>query len=138
MRLISCAYCGRMHPVGHECEKKPKRREKRGDTEAVKIRNSYRWQRTREYIKKRDNNLCQLCLRGYPGTKRRVEYEHLSVHHIEPLESIGCDKDKAFNHNYLITLCDTHHEAAESGQVSKTDLLKIVQEQESGKANVQL
>ena len=131
MRLISCAYCGRMHPAGVICDKKPKRKEKRADTTAVHIRNSSLWQRTREHIKQRDNNLCQLCLRGYPGTKRRVEYEHLSVHHIVALED---DETKAFDYNNLITLCEVHHEAAESGLVSKADLIKIVEELENGSA----
>lgn len=129
MRYKSCAYCGRMHPTGHECERKPKRREKRTDTNAVHIRNSSRWQRTREYIKQRDKDLCQLCLRGYPGTRRRVEYEHLSVHHIVALEE---DIDKAFDHDNLITLCDVHHETAESGAISKADLKQIAIEQENG------
>ena len=129
MRYKSCAYCGRMHPVGYECDKKPKRRDKRVDTDAVHIRNSSRWQRTREYIKQRDKNLCQLCLRGYPGTRRRVEYEHLSVHHIVSLED---DKTKAFDHNNLITLCDIHHEAAESNNIPQADLMKIVEELENG------
>ena len=50
------------------------------------------------------------------------EYEDLSVHHIEPLED---DKERAFDEDNLITLCDVHHEAAEAGKVSRSFLHEI-------------
>lgn len=127
MRLKACAYCGRIHPIDYVCEKRPKRKEKKTDTEAVQIRNTSRWQHTRQHIRERDNNLCQLCLRNYPGTRRRVEYNDLSVHHITSLE---VDKTKAFDCKNLITLCDIHHEMAEQGLIAKSELEQIATEQE--------
>lgn len=127
MRLRACAYCGRIHPADYICEKKPKRKEKKTDTEAVRIRNTSRWQYTRQHIKERDNNLCQLCLRNYQGTRRQIEYQDLSVHHIIALED---DKSKAFDCENLITLCDIHHEMAEQGLISKAELKDIAKEQE--------
>ena len=127
MRLRACAYCGRIHPADYICEKKPKRKEKKTDTEAVRIRNTSRWQYTRQHIRERDNNLCQLCLRNYQGTRRQIEYQDLSVHHIIALEE---DKSKAFDCENLITLCDIHHEMAEQGLISKAELKDIAKEQE--------
>ncbi len=127
MRLRACAYCGRIHPADFICEKKPKRKEKKTDTEAVRIRNTSRWQYTRQHIRERDNNLCQLCLRNYQGTRRQIEYQDLSVHHIIALEE---DKSKAFDCENLITLCDIHHEMAEQGLISKAELKDIAKEQE--------
>lgn len=132
MHLKACAYCGRIHPADYICEKRPKRREKRIDTQAVRIRNTSRWQNTRQHIRERDNNLCQLCLRNYPGTRRQVEYQDLSVHHITSLEE---DKSKAFDCENLITLCDIHHEMAEQGQISKAELERIAKEQEKAWGN---
>ncbi len=126
MRLKACAYCGRIHPADYECPKKPKIKAKDNNTFAGKIRSSSRWQRVREEVKQRDKCMCQLCLRNDPGTKRRVEYEDLSVHHIIPIEEIGEDDiDKAFDLDYLITLCGGHHEAAEAGRIPREKLILI-------------
>lgn len=128
MHLRACAYCGRIHPADYDCGKKPKKKEKKSDTKAVMIRNSSRWQKTRRHVRERDNNLCQLCLRNYPGTRRQVEYQDLSVHHIIALE---VDKTKAFDYENLLTLCDIHHEMAEQGLISRSELEAIAKEQEN-------
>lgn len=126
MRMKSCAYCGRMHPVGYVCPKKPTYKPKDKDSQANKIRSTYAWQQTRERIKQRDNYLCQCCIRNYPGTRRRIEYDNLSVHHIISLEN---DSDKAFIDENLITLCDIHHEMAEAGEITAEALIEIAKEQ---------
>lgn len=125
MRLKSCAYCGRIHPSDYDCPKKPKTRAKDNNTEQGKIRSSYRWQRVREQVKERDKYICQCCLRNYPGTLRRVEYDNISVHHIISLEK---DIEKAFDLDNLITLCDRHHEAAEAGDIPIDELISIAKE----------
>ena len=129
MRLKSCAYCGRIHPADYICPKKPKMKAKDNNTLAGKLRSSYRWQKLRDEVKARDKYICQCCLRNYPGTIRQVEYDDLSVHHIIPIEELAADDiEKAFDLNYLITLCDRHHEAAEAGLISKEELIKIAKE----------
>lgn len=126
MRYKSCSYCGRTHPVGYECPMKPKHRAKDMNTAASKTRSSSRWQRTRDLVKQRDSYLCQLCIRDYPGTIRHLEHDHLSVHHIIPLEA---DESKAFDFDNLITLCNVHHEMAEGGGISVKELLEIAKNQ---------
>lgn len=133
MRLKACAYCGRVHAEDYDCGHKPVRRAKNPEAPAVKLRSTSRWQRKREEIKQRDHYLCQLCLRDYPGTLRRYEYEHLSVHHIVSIEE---DETKAFDNDNLITLCDRHHEAAEAGIIPRPDLLRIAAENDPHRAGV--
>ena len=66
--------------------------------------------------------MCQLCLRNYTGTLRPYETDDLSVHHITKIEE---DASKAFDEDNLITLCRVHHEMAEEGKVSQTELIDI-------------
>lgn len=49
------------------------------------------------------------------------------MHHIEALEK---NSERAFDTENLITLCSTHHEAAEAGKVPKEILFKIAKENE--------
>lgn len=71
--------------------------------------------------------MCQLCLRNYKGTLRRYEYQGLGVHHITSIED---DAGRAFDEENLITLCGTHHEAAEKGEIDKGTLWDIARENE--------
>ena len=119
--LKACKYCGRIHDSHYDCGQKPKRIIKKS-TEATHLRSSGPWQKLREDIRRRDNNLCQLCLRNYSGTTRRYEYEDLSVHHIIPIEE---DSSKAFDDDNLITVCGVHHEACESGLIDRNELKMI-------------
>jgi len=135
--LRSCRYCGKIHDSSYQCEKRPKREKK--DTEAVRLRSSYRWQRVRDRVRERDRNVCQLCMRRYTSDKgtdhggRRYEYEDLSVHHIVPIEE---NKEFAFDERYLITLCGRHHEEAEQGLIDRDFLLEIVRENEEKRKNI--
>lgn len=119
----ACVYCGRIHDTRYVCDKKPKPYTR--DTVATKARSTSRWQKTRERVRERDNNVCQCCLRNYPGTIRQYEYNGLSVHHIVKILD---DSDMIYDENNLITLCAYHHEEAEAGRISKEDLREIVRQ----------
>lgn len=123
--LKSCSYCGKIHPKGYVCAKKPKREYK--ITNIDKFRWSKAWQKKREWIKKRDNYLCQICLRKLHKTLKQYNYDELDVHHIVPINE---DWDKRLNDDNLITLCSYHHKMAEQGEISREELLNIVKEQE--------
>ena len=116
-KLKTCIYCGKIHPSGYKCEKKPKRK-KTGGREAEWIRNTYRWQKTREKIKDRDYYLCAYCL-----AHGKITYSELEVHHIVPIEE---RPDLAYEEDNLITLCEKDHEAAEKGKISRQELMDIL------------
>lgn len=100
--LKSCPYCGRMHPVGYECQKKPRRKwypKQRGRIE--RFRSTAAWQKKREEILMRDHYLCRVCL----DVDHRINNRGLSVHHITPL---GKDYDARLEEENLITLCSRH------------------------------
>ena len=82
--LRACKYCGRIHDSKMRCGSRPASKKKITDKD--RIRSSYEWQKKREDIKQRDRYVCQLCIRGLYGTRKRYEHENLSVHHIIPLE----------------------------------------------------
>ena len=135
--LRSCRFCGKIHDSRFDCGKRPRREKK--DTEAVRLRSSYRWQRIRDRVRERDRNVCQLCERGFSADNtdsrsgRRYEYEDLSVHHIIPIEE---NKEFAFDERYLITLCGRHHEEAEQGLIDRDFLIEIVCENEGKRKNI--
>lgn len=116
----SCKYCGRIHDTKFDCGMKPKRR-KTGDTEAEKLRNTYRWRDKREKIRERDHYLCRWCL-----THGRLTYNSLEVHHIVPIE---VNPDLALDDDNLITLCSICHEKAERGEIEKNVLLALAQKE---------
>lgn len=122
--LKSCPYCGKIHDSRMGCKSRPVKTEKpdKPDTPATRIRNTSHWQKTRDYVRERDGNVCALCKINYEGTVRRIEYQGLSVHHIEPIKN---DENKAFLYENLITLCGVHHRMAEKGNISKELLLKL-------------
>jgi 5-methylcytosine-specific restriction endonuclease McrA len=120
----ACPYCGKIHDKKIVCDKKPApQRTRKANAKEDAFRWSYNWKLKREYIKRRDNYLCQACLHDLPGTVRRLNNEELSVHHITPLQ---VDFDKKLDDENLITLCRNHHEMAENGQISAETLLKIL------------
>ena len=121
--LKSCKYCGKIHDSKFECTQKPKRKKKY--TQQNGFRSTYTWQCKRKEIQERDNYLCQVCIRGRHGDKRYV-YNNTSVHHIVPLNE---DFSKRLDDANLILLCDTHHEQAEQGIIGRSELTRIVFEQ---------
>lgn len=123
---ISCSYCGRIHEKKFDCGKKPVRVKKRYEKD--KFRSTYAWQVKTEQIKERDNYLCQFCLRNFNGTKSRINNKNLSVHHAVPLKD---DYELRLDDNNLITTCNVHHEMAESGMISLSDVKKVITEQQN-------
>ena len=120
----SCQYCGRVHDEGYKCIKRPIKRKK--IDEAVKFRNSPKWQKNRKHIKERDNYLCQVCIRELYGTKRKYNSEGLQVHHAVP---INLSEDLKLDENNLITLCSMHHSMCDKGQIPYKEVKKIIDEQ---------
>ena len=123
--LVSCSYCGRIHPKNYDCGKRPQRI--RYNTDAVKFRNTTSWQKKSREIRERDNFLCQCCIREMPGTFRRYEYDNCSVHHNVPLSE---DLSRGLDNANLITLCSVHHEMAERGEITRGAIQAIINEQE--------
>ena len=119
--LRSCAYCGRVHERGFRCPKKPV--EKKKTTEITKFRSSFKWKHIREIAMRRDNCLCLMC-----RSEGVYKSDDLSVHHIVPLVidfSLRTDPDN------LITLCTTHHEEAERGDIPADVLRGLIQAEDT-------
>jgi hypothetical protein len=49
------------------------------------------------------------------------------VHHAKPIEE---DVSKSLDNDYLLTVCDMHHEMAESKEIPIDIILQIIAEQE--------
>ena len=118
----SCKYCGRMHPIGALCTKKPQRMHKatysRADRSAAEFRSSHAWKCKREEIRKRDRYLCCACM-----SCGVYSYDGIEVHHIVSLQE---DYNKRLDGDNLITLCRMHHKAADSGKLSKSTLRGLI------------
>ena len=125
--LVSCRYCGRMHRRGEACPKRPKRIHGRGKGEASEFRATNKWKQKSLEIRQRDNNLCQACLCGKYFSTRSLTWNKLSVHHIVPLTE---DPTRSLDNRNLITLCDLHHEMAESGEIPRDELLEMASRRE--------
>ena len=121
--MTSCRYCGRAHPVGVVCPKKPRGvpRDKGAPTQADKWRRSRKWQRIREHVLDRDYHMCRVCFEGgrgsFPGAR-------LEVHHIVPLVE---DYALRAEEDNLITLCTFHHKDAEAGEIPRETLRRLAE-----------
>ena len=114
--LRSCKYCMRIHDSKYDCGKKPKRNKE--PTKINKFRWSRRWRGKRNSIVERDNNLCMLC-----RANGKYVYDDLEVHHIVKIED---DYNARLDDDNLITLCVTHHKAADRGEISREYLREIL------------
>lgn len=128
--LRSCRYCGRIHDIKYICPKKPKKKRKQYDTEAVEFRRRNAWKEMSLRVRERDNHLCQLCL--YHGisevlTMRRIQGDAVSVHHITPVAE---DTTRALDPFNLITLCSTCHRQADDGEIDRKLLYQLADESE--------
>lgn len=125
--LKSCQYCGRIHEAALICEPKGVAQKKRianiRDNKARQFRRSTRWTNKSIAIRERDHHLCLCCLHGLPETYRKYNTRNLSVHHITPLEE---DYNKRLDDDNLITLCSTHHDMAERGEISRDALRSMI------------
>lgn len=114
--LKSCKYCGRIHPRGYICLKKPKAA-KHKNSKAAAFRNTSAWRKKRKQIFRRDFHLCRVCnegsydVFGVPGLDL-----DLQVHHIEPLEERF---DLRLDDGNLLTCCSRHHRLAEDGDIPR-------------------
>ena len=120
--LKSCKYCGRIHDSKFDCGRRPPK--KKRQTDADRFRWTSAWQQKREEIKARDHYLCQICRREFPP---RFTYGGLQVHHAVPLEE---DYERRLDNDNLLTLCERHHELAESGEIPREEIQRIIREQE--------
>lgn len=126
--LKSCSYCGRIHDSTYICLSKQQRmkaRQKYKKNIGInKFRGTQAWKNKREEVKKRDNYVCQACIRNVERTQRRYETDNLSVHHIVPIEE---DYSLRLENDNLITLCDIHHEMAEKGILNREKLREMTE-----------
>ena len=131
--LKSCAYCGRIHEKKYICQQKAAADAKRASrkkfrTEQDALRNTNAWKKKSRNIRERDNYMCQACLNGIGFLpERRITTNNLQVHHIIPLKK---DRNKAFDSDNLITLCEQCHELAEVGIIPTAKLREIAEKSE--------
>ena len=111
-----CNKCNKYHDINYRCN--PERIMKPKDTEARKFRAGWSWTKKSLEIRERDNFLCAYC-----RSTGKLVYKGLSVHHIIPLEE---DIERGLDDDNLITLCDACHKAAEKGDISRIELIKII------------
>ncbi len=124
--LKSCKYCGRIHDEKTVCPMKPQRKKKSGAIE--KFRSSWVWKGKREEIKRRDNYICQICIRNLYDTERIINHKDTSVHHAIPMEE---DSNRWLDDDNLLTVCSMHHSMAERGEIPRSEILEIIQEQQT-------
>ena len=93
-----------------------------------KFRWTSTWQRKREEIKRRDLYLCQICIRELYNTIYKYNTEDLEVHHNIPINE---DYNKRLDNDNLLTVCHTHHEMCESGEIQREEVQTIINEQEN-------
>ena len=93
MRYYGCQYCGRIHPVGYICPKKPKRTYKGG--EERELRSTYAWTQKSKEMREKAQGLCEVC-----RDKGIYTYKGLEVHHITKVRE---DKDKLLD-NYNLNI----------------------------------
>lgn len=129
--LKSCQYCGRIHDSKLICSKKPKKQKQ--ITEIDKFRWTRIWQKKREEIKKRDLNLCQICIRELYNTETKYNTQNLEVHHNIPINE---DYNKRLENDNLLTVCHYHHELCESGDIPREEVQRIINEQENKYENI--
>lgn len=120
--LKSCSRCGKMHELGHRCYANTNQYYK-GNAEIRAFRNSGEWHAKTDEIRERDKQLCVICF-----NQNIFNYRNLSVHHITPLSE---DWSKRLDNNNLITVCEEHHKACESGKIPRTEQLKFIKKMEN-------
>ena len=121
--LVSCAFCGGTHTRGNRCAKRIQPKRQKESNYITRFRSSNIWQRKRKEIKKRDRELCQVCLTGKYQTTRKYNFQNLEVHHIQPISS---NWEKRLNMGNLITLCAWHHKMADNGIINSAELIDLI------------
>lgn len=108
MRKKICSRCGAIADKSHVCDNRKRMEVKRErkyvkkDISEVKethrVLNTYRWQKKREYIKRRDNYYCQRCWHKLG----KITSTNLEVHHIKNRHDYP---ELIFDSDNLITMC---------------------------------
>ena len=128
--LKACQYCGRIHDKRVDCAAKRRTIAERDAIQRERserirrFRSSGVWQRKAKAIKHRDNDTCLVCLDEFRTLfQRSGELIGSEVHHIVPLAE---DFEMRLDDENLITLCRTHHEQAEAGELAPEYLRALV------------
>lgn len=117
MPLKACPYCGRIHPRGFDCGKRPRYAPK--GTASQRFRHTQCWKDKSLQIRERDHFMCVYCMQH----DDRINTEEIEVHHIVPINE---DYDKRLDDDNLVSLCREHHEQAEAGVIKRDALLMMV------------
>lgn len=88
----------------------------------MKLRNTYRWRKKREQVKKASKYLCAVC-----REEGRFTYEDIEVHHITKLKDRA---DLLLDEYNLIPLCVTHHKLADEGKIDADYLRELARRRE--------
>ena len=120
--LTTCRYCGRIHPKGYACEKKPKRFSRR--TEEEQGRYTYAFARKSAEIKERSHYLCAVCL-----DEGRLICDGLETHHIVKLRD---RPDLLLEDSNLICLCADCHRKADAGRIPAERLRELAARRDRG------
>lgn len=128
--LKACHYCGRIHDKRVACSAKRRTIAERDAIQRERsernrsFRSSGVWRRKAKAIKQRDNNTCLVCLDEIRKSfQRSGELAGSEVHHIT---SLAKDFDLRLDDDNLITLCRSHHEQAEAGELAPEYLMELV------------
>lgn len=70
------------------------------------------WDKITRFVRKRDNNTCQIC-----GRKRRKNARNFDVHHIIPYRLFAYDYEKSNAYSNLILLCRNCHALTENNKI---------------------
>ncbi|NEY99252.1 hypothetical protein G4D62_08055 [Bacillus shackletonii] len=97
--------------------------------EIHKARTTQRWFKVRDYVRERDQHLCQLCVRNLYHTLQRYTFNNTQVHHVIPMKEDE-DRNLWYNSENLLLVCKYHHDMCERGEVPREEQLEIVREQE--------
>lgn len=137
--LRSCPYCGRIHDGKYICPQKQQKIEDRQSYRSKSNQKIYNFHRSQDWknksieIRQRDSYCCQVCIRGLHEPIRKYETDDISVHHIVPIAE---DWDRKMDNDILVSLCRRHHEMADTGEISREELMRIAEEQEKAAPRV--
>ena len=115
----SCSRCGKIHNTNYTCNKG---KVYNGGIER-KLRNKHAWHIKADEIKRKSNNLCQVC-----RDQGRYTYNNLEVHHITKLID---DTDRLLDNYNLVCLCVEHHKMADKGDLDKEYLENLAKLREN-------
>lgn len=124
----TCSKCGKIHEYNYKCTvNKTPYNSLKYSTEESKLRNTNKWHKKAEQIKKDSKYLCEVCF-----DKGIYNYSDLEVHHIIKLRE---DKTKLLDNYNLICLCRSCHKLADAEMINKNYLLNLAKKRESKSMN---